>query len=219
MTYFERAKRTVWNSKALNVMRHYRKVGWAVLIGVAAWVSLNMLGLSSTPIAELDAGTSSFAMVWVILMIYVLLLAIPFVPSAEIGLALMLALGASMAVPVYAATLLGLTLAFVAGRCAHHIQRHTGMAQTQRTSDVIAVLHETFHDRPVLRHALRFRGLAVMILINMPGNTVLGGGGGIAMAIGYSRALTPPAFVACVAVAVAPVPALFLIADVAGLPG
>ena len=54
-------------------------------------------------------------------------------------------------------------------------------------------------------------------MINMPGNTVLGGGGGIAMAIGYSRTLTFREFLICAAVAVAPVPTLFLVADHIGL--
>lgn len=219
MTYFELAMRTVWSGKAPNIMRHCRKIGLALLIGAAAWISFNALGLPSTLMAELHAGMSSFAMVWMILLVYVFLLAIPLVPSAEIGLALMLALGSSMAVPVYAATVLGLILAFAAGRFAHQFQRHNGKAEAQQPSDVIAVLHKRFHERPVLRHILRFRGLAVIALINMPGNTVLGGGGGIAMAVGYSRTLTTPAFIACTAVAVAPVPALFLVADIIGLEG
>jgi hypothetical protein len=219
MIYFDFAARTVWSNKASNIVGHYRKIGLAVLIGAAVWISFNTLGLPSTLAAELDAGMSSFTIVWVILMVYVLLLAMPFVPSAEIGLALMLALGSSMAVPVYVATILGLTLAFAAGRYAFQFQRHNGKGAAQQASDVIAVLDKRFQDRPVLRHVLRFRGLAVIALINMPGNTVLGGGGGIAMAIGYTRALTPPAFVLCVAVAVAPVPALFLIANVVGLEG
>jgi hypothetical protein len=64
---------------------------------------------------------------------------------------------------------------------------------------------------------MRFRWLALALLINMPGNTVIGGGGGIAMAVGYSRTFTYPAFLACAAVAVAPVPALVLLAEVTGL--
>lgn len=63
---------------------------------------------------------------------------------------------------------------------------------------------------------MRFRWLALALLINMPGNTVIGGGGGIAMAVGYSRTFTYPAFLTCAAVAVAPVPALVLLAEVTG---
>jgi len=60
---------------------------------------------------------------------------------------------------------------------------------------------------------MRFRLLALIVLINTPGNTIIGGGGGIAMAAGYSRSLTYPAFLACIAVAVAPVPAMVLVAE------
>ena len=41
---------------------------------------------------------------------------------------------------------------------------------------------------------------------------MIGGGGGIAMAVGYSRTFAYPAFLACTAIAVAPVPALVLLA-------
>ena len=63
---------------------------------------------------------------------------------------------------------------------------------------------------------MRFRWLGLALLINMPGNSVIGGGGGIAMAVGYSRSFTDPAFLACAAVAVAPVPTLVLLAEITG---
>jgi hypothetical protein len=48
--------------------------------------------------------------------IYSLLLAIPFVPGAEIGLALFAMLGPAIAVLVYVCTVVGLSLSFVVGR-------------------------------------------------------------------------------------------------------
>lgn len=217
MTNFEHTARSRWTQKASNMTRHYRKLGLALLIAAALWLLFNMLGLSSALVARLEMGIPMAYIGWAVLIVYVVFLAIPFVPSAEIGLAVMLTLGSSMAIPVYAATVLGLSIAFAIGRLTHRHRLGNARRKAPQTTDVLAALHERFVERPVLQRILRFRGLAVIVMINMPGNTVLGGGGGIAMAIGYSRTLTFKGFLACAAVAVAPVPTLFLVADLIGL--
>ena len=91
-------------------------IGLAILVGASVLLLVRWLELPATVMAELEVEMLSPAMTWIILLIYVLLLAIPFLPSAEIGLAVMLVLGSSMALPVYAATILGLTIAFAAGQ-------------------------------------------------------------------------------------------------------
>ncbi|SFS13819.1 hypothetical protein [Yoonia litorea] len=198
------------------VLSGTRLIGLALIVGVAGWLAVRMSAFPATLLAELQIGMPSFSLAWIILLLYVVLLAIPFVPSAEIGLAVMLALGSSMAVPVYAATVLGLTIAFIAGRHAHLYRRGNGAGDDLWTSDGIALLQDRLCHRPALRRLLRFRGLAFIAMINMPANTVVGGGGGIAMAMGYSRLLTFRQFLFCAAVAVAPVPTLFLAADFIG---
>ena len=50
------------------------------------------------------------------LLAYIILTALPFVPGAEIGMALLSMFGASVAPLVYAATVISLTLAFLVGR-------------------------------------------------------------------------------------------------------
>jgi hypothetical protein len=52
------------------------------------------------------------------------------------------------------------------------------------------------------------------LAFNLPGNTLLGGGGGIALAAGMSGLYRPVAYLATVVLAVAPVPLLFLITGV-----
>jgi len=153
---------------------------------------------------------------FVMLLLYVLVLAVPFVPGAEIGLALIIVYGTVMALPVYIATVLALSIAFAVGRCASQNRHSRSKWGSYPTSDAMALFADRLRDRPWLQRVLRFRWLAVIALINMPGNTVIGGGGGIAMAIGYSRTFTFPAFLVCVAAAVAPVPAMVLCADVIG---
>lgn len=177
---------------------------------------LNLLDLEHTGnIADVyDTSTMRIALM---LAVYVFLLSMPFVPSAEIGLTVMLAWGSSMALPVYAATLLGLSIAFSAGRFVTRLRRSDLTGAHQQFPDPLTALHQWSRERPVLQRLLRFRWLALIAVLNMPGNTAVGGGGGVAMAVGYSGIFRFPAFLACAAVAVAPVPALFLLAGASGL--
>ena len=58
---------------------------------------------------------------------------------------------------------------------------------------------------------LRHRHLMLALSFNLPGNTLLGGDGGIALAAGLSRLYSTTGFLATVMIAVAPVPLLFLV--------
>jgi hypothetical protein len=63
-----------------------------------------------------------------------------------------------------------------------------------------------------VRNGVRtFRFLLIPLLLNLPGNAVIGGGGGIAMLAGFSRLFSFPVFVAMTAVAVSPVPLLIIL--------
>ncbi len=57
---------------------------------------------------------------------------------------------------------------------------------------------------------LRHRYLALMAAVNLPGNIVIGGGGGIALIAGLSRLFFPSVFVLTVAIAISPVPLAWL---------
>jgi len=50
------------------------------------------------------------------------------------------------------------------------------------------------------------RWLSLALLINTPGNTVLGGGGGIAMAFGIDRTLSGRVFLMVISLATLPLP-------------
>ena len=60
---------------------------------------------------------------------------------------------------------------------------------------------------------LRYRYLALALAVNMPGNVILGGGGGIAMMAGLSRLFDPLPFLLTVLLAVLPVPLLFYVGN------
>ncbi|MDJ0640027.1 MAG: hypothetical protein QNJ20_14435 [Paracoccaceae bacterium] len=151
------------------------------------------------------------------LVLYVLLLSIPFVPGAEIGLALLVGFGSVVAWPVYLATVLALSIAFAAGRFASQFQNSRASGTADPASEALARFKDGLAGRHWLQSLRRFLWLAIALLINMPGNTAIGGGGGIAMAVGYSRAFPYLPFLACSALAVAPVPAMVLLAEHFGL--
>ena len=53
---------------------------------------------------------------------------------------------------------------------------------------------------------LRHRYVALALLVNVPGNMIIGGGGGILMLAGLSRLFAPVPTMACMAIGVSPVP-------------
>ena len=151
--------------------------------------------------------------------LYALILALPFVPGVEIGIALLTMLGPMAAPYVYIATVGGLTLAFLAGRLIpmHALARGvraTGLERggaliddlgAQPPEKRVVILAARAQSRWLIR-LLRHRHVALVVLLNMPGNAVIGGGGGIALTAGLSRLFSLPAFLLVVALAVAPVP-------------
>ena len=153
------------------------------------------------------------------LLLYALSLALPFVPGVEIGLMLMAAAGPEMGYLVYLCTVIGLCIAFVAGRLVPPLvlARLAGEFGLRRAEAFLTRFAALPRDEvfPTLVAAapnrfaavlLRQRYLALALLLNMPGNFVLGGGGGIAMMAGLSRVFSPPLFLLMTMLAVAPVP-------------
>jgi len=150
---------------------------------------------------------------------YILLTAIPFVPGAEIGMAMLTLLGPAIAPMVYLATILSLTLAFTIGRlippevsarALHRVGlRKAGaliadIATRPADERLDALVSQV--DRGGVKLATRFRYPLLALLINMPGNVIIGGGGGIAMVAGLSRVFAPLPFLATITIAVLPVP-------------
>ncbi|SLN24781.1 hypothetical protein ROG8370_00902 [Roseovarius gaetbuli] len=154
-----------------------------------------------------------------VLLIYALMIAIPFVPGVEIGLSVLALSGPSVAPMVWIATTLGLSLAYVAGckvpyRWLHRVfldlhltgacrllQRFEGLPPKGRVAFLQSQLPTRFGP-----YVLRFRYLGLAVLINIPGNSVIGGGGGITLLAGVSGLFRMPATVLTIALATAPVP-------------
>ena len=157
--------------------------------------------------------------------VYTLLLAIPFVPGAEIGLALIAMLGPPIAFLVYVCTVAGVTISFLVGRLIPlnlliRFVEGLGLAKTSALLKSIEPLdgqqrlQALTQNAPVrfLPFMLKYRYFALAVALNVPGNFVIGGGGGIALFAGVSRLFSLPLFLITVAIAVSPVPlAVFIL--------
>ena len=153
---------------------------------------------------------------------YVILMSIPFVPGIEVGLALLMVFGADVAVFVYVCTLMALSLSFFAGRAIPlsmlarimsflHLQKaELLMIQLQgvERKHLIDVLLSHAPHR-IIPFLIRHRFIALVLLLNLPGNALIGGGGGIGLIAGLSRLFSYSQFLFAISIAVAPVPVLF----------
>lgn len=171
-----------------------------------------------------EAGSRSAAMsqgiLWGAVVAYAFLIALPFVPGIEIGVSLMMLRGADMALIVYGATIFGLSLAYLAGRfipiCwlsrafadlrlrrAHALTtRLEGMPPIRRLALLRRSLPNVLAD-----WAITYRYVALGLVLNLPGNAVIGGGGGICLIAGLSGLFAPRWMVLTLLICVAPVPA------------
>jgi hypothetical protein len=179
----------------------------AVFVRAEAWITRN------------DYGWAMPGLLLAALVLYALLIAIPFVPGVEIGLSVLAAGGPATAPLVWLATTAGLTLAYVAGclvplgwlrrmltdlqlvRAAHLVARFEALPPEGRVRLVHSLLPEKY-----CGWIVRFRYLNLAVLINIPGNSVIGGGGGIAFVSGLSGTFRMPLAVLTIALATVPVP-------------
>jgi hypothetical protein len=147
------------------------------------------------------------------------LTALPFVPGAEIGLAMLAAFGAGIAPLIYVCTTASLSLAYTIGRFLpiHALERLFSSLRMHRAASLVARMAPLSQEerlamllegqpKRAMRLALRYRYVALALAINTPGNSIIGGGGGIMMMAGMSGVFSPLATVLTVAIAVSPVP-------------
>jgi len=151
--------------------------------------------------------------------LYCILLAVPFVPGAEIGIGLMVMLGPRIALLVYLCTVAGLSLAFLFGRLIplSVLANFSQDVKLERTSRLLREIEPMSKQQrlallvnrapkrfvPLL---LRYRYLALAVALNIPGNYLIGGGGGIGLFAGVSRLYSVSGYLLTIALSVAPVP-------------
>lgn len=194
---------------------------WIALVVLSDCLSRLEYGVLDTMPAMLREAMGP-AGIAVATLAYMVALALPFVPGVEIGLTIIMVFGAFGAMVVYAATIGALGFAFAAGRLipAHifaGLLQRSGVAIPDEPLDAamrrVAAGARAGRGRwaRVAARLLAYRYLALGVALNLPGNSVLGGGGGIALLCGASRQFRWYWFVLTVAVATAPVPLLVVI--------
>lgn len=175
--------------------------------------------------ASAEAQTAISLTVAIALLVYIVLMAVPFCPGIEVGLALLALGGREIAPLVYLATVVALVLAFIVGRFFPPDALVASLARLRlrRAAEALRQIapldgerrlqHLLGHGSPwAVRFLVQHRYLAVAIALNTPGNLLIGDGGGIALAAGFSRLFSLSWFALTVAVAVAPVPIVVLLA-------
>ena len=180
----------------------------------SAWL-FEMLDFELTPRNE----QVFHRIVMITVIVYALLIAIPFVPGIEIGLALMIIVGPGIAALVYGATVFGLLLSFLIGHFVpqawlksifeyFHLakaSRLIGQLEDLGIEERLAFLVSRTPGR-IIPPLFRYRYIVLALVLNIPGNSLIGGGGGISMMAGLSRLYSVPAFLVTLALAVSPVP-------------
>ena len=117
---------------------------------------------------------------------YIGLLALPFVPGAEIGIALLTAFGAAIAPLIYVCTVAAMMLAFTIGRFMpiSALERLFRTLRLVRAADLVARAAPLSKDerlamllegqsKRAVSIAVRYRYLAIALAINMPGNSIM----------------------------------------------
>lgn len=156
--------------------------------------------------------------------LYIVFLALPFVPGIEISVALFAAFGEEVSLVIYLASIVSLMISYFVGRlysiriitsffrflrldfAADFSQRLEPLTPQQRLELMV-----TNAPTRLVPFLIRYRYIALAVALNIPGNAVIGGGGGIAMLAGISGLFRVLPFVGTIAFAVAPIPLAFYV--------
>ncbi len=196
---------------------------YGALLAAGHWGSEWLIGLVGI---DLSPGAPSHArhLVAAAIALYALLMAVPFVPGMEISLALFAAFGQQVALAIYGATVAALTVSYLVGRLLPlrliaALFRSLGQRRAEALVQDLEPLSAARRlealtaraPKRIVPSLLRHRYIAVAVALNIPGNAVIGGGGGIALLAGMSGLFTFPGFLAIVSLAVSPVPLAVLL--------
>ncbi len=211
---------------SLPFLPNLRVRGLSILV---FWAFLLVLGhqLSHQGFHELqDVLTSSGYEIGIFALVmsgvaYLLLLALPFIPGVELGLLIMVLFGRDGVIVAYLATIGGLCLAYAAAWLLPNQMTSRWVARlgiSEAAEDPGAAINGMVANAKVTgRLAAKFRSfllnhryLTLVACLNLPGNSVLGGGGGIAFLCGLSGQFHWRRFILTIVLATAPIPLLVL---------
>jgi hypothetical protein len=213
----------------IRILRPYIGVAWKLALLVGLLIAASYMGDSVmdqlTPHLTPSTEPALHRTIMMAISVYVLLMMLPFVPGIEIGLGMMVMFGPKIVPLVYGATVLALFLAFLFGRLVPqrtiveifetlHLKRAGRLLRQLEPLESSERLEFLLQDAgsKVLPVLLRYRFLALMVALNLPGNALVGGGGGICLVAGFSRLFSFPSFLIAVALAVLPLPLMVFLA-------
>nr|NIS74056.1 hypothetical protein [Deltaproteobacteria bacterium] len=201
----------------------------ALFLGILIFLNYAMGWLADLVAFQMWPEYADMAVVLLLtsIVFYILLLAIPFLPGIEVGLMLMAMLGTKGIVIVYLSTVLSLSLSFLFGRLLpprylarvfgwFHLSRARDLVTSLETLDTEERLRFLLQSAPsrILPFLLRHRYLIIGILFNLPGNAIIGGGGGIGLIAGISRLFPYPKYLLLTCLAITPGPICFILRDI-----
>lgn len=194
-------------------------VGFLVLVNYGGSLVVEQINFQLWPEHE----HLMITVLWFAIVVYVLWMALPFVPGIELGLALMVMLGTRGIFLVYLCTLLSLSLSFTIGRLIplNGFARFLGWLHLHKAKDLVLQLEPLNSEEKlnfllrtapskVIPFLLKHRYITIAIALNLPGNALIGGGGGIGLISGMSRLYPFPKYILLVSLAITPLPLLLL---------
>ncbi|MEJ6398775.1 hypothetical protein [Yoonia sp. 208BN28-4] len=201
------------------IPRTVLRIALLIALGLAFHAALGWLMMRVETLDTAADRATIWAVLALLLVGYAILIAIPFMPGIEIGLALMVFQGASIAPFVYLATVAGLAIAYGVGRIVPLGILHNAFRDLhlRRACELVAEIENTPQDARLARLqgrlpawlarlVVNYRYVMLAVLVNIPGSFAIGGGGGILMLAGISRLFRWPAILATLAIATLPVP-------------
>ena len=169
--------------------------------------------------------TAEVQMVAVILLIvYAICMMLPYLPAIELGLILLATLDIEGVMILYLVTVAALSISYAIGRTIPVLVLQTlfRFLHLHKASELFCARGECDEKEQIdrfIEHApkkmvpflLKHRYCVLAVLVNTPGNMIIGGAGGIAMMSGMSRVFGPVKFVATVLLAVSPLPVIAIL--------
>lgn len=158
-------------------------------------------------------------LVIIAVVIYILLMATPFMPGIEVGMAVMLLLGYKSALLIYLSTLLALSISYIIGRFFPLIliKKFLNWLYLFKARDLVDELEPLNQEerlillnkkapKKIAPFLLKHRYLTIAAILNLPGNALVGGGGGIGLVVGMSRVVPFYKYFMVVLFSVLPIP-------------
>lgn len=191
---------------------------WATLLAVGHQLSHSGFHELQNTLAQGASGLNS-ANLALAALLYLVVLSLPFVPAVELGILIMALFGQIGVVVAYVATVGGLCLSFVAARLLPTSMTSRWMAilgLAQAASDPNAMIEGVLNGergrsacaRWVRSALVKHRYLMLAVCLNVPGNSAIGGGGGISFLCGLTGTFKWGRFLVTILFATAPIPVL-----------